>query len=149
MDGTAGRQASVLCISLWVGRPCLMSWGGVYRVWGWWRKRGAVRRRTVLAACIDARMWPLLVPARATWLLQPLDTHVFLSFKACLRREYQAARCRTEDGDVCVRALIVCMCEAVRQVSGRGATAICFCGSVPSGRGKSCCWFGGRGFARV
>ena len=36
---------------------------------------------SVLRACARVRIWPLLVPARLTWLLQPLDTHAFARYK--------------------------------------------------------------------
>ena len=38
-----------------------------------------------LAACRDYDIWPVIIPARMTSLLQPLDTHVFSRFKMFLR----------------------------------------------------------------
>jgi hypothetical protein len=55
----------------------------------------AVRLHTtprVLRACATAGIWPIVVPALMTWLLQPLDTDAFLPFKQRLRELYQSAR---------------------------------------------------------
>ena len=41
--------------------------------------------RDVLEECITRHIWLLRVPARTTWLLQPLDTHAFARYKAYLR----------------------------------------------------------------
>ena len=41
----------------------------------------------VLRAIADAGMWFVCIPARLTWLLQPLDTHAFLRLKRKLRRD--------------------------------------------------------------
>ena len=38
-----------------------------------------------LAACRDYDIWPVVIPARMTSMLQPLDTHVFSRFKMFLR----------------------------------------------------------------
>ena len=35
----------------------------------------------VLQACSRTRVWPVLVPASTTWLLQPLDTHAFAAYR--------------------------------------------------------------------
>ena len=39
----------------------------------------------VVKACFASQLWPVFVPARLTWLLQPCDTHVFLQYKAKLK----------------------------------------------------------------
>ena len=39
----------------------------------------------VLHEIYTAHMWYLLIPARLTWLLQPLDTHAFLKYKRYLK----------------------------------------------------------------
>ena len=52
----------------------------------------------VIAACHAAHIWPIAVPAQMTWLLQPLDTHAFGTYKLRLKEAYQAARAATEDG---------------------------------------------------
>ena len=67
-------------------------------------------------ACVAAGLWPLLVPARTTWLLQRLDTHAFLLYKNCLRRAHQAARLRSDTGDVDIGGLLACVWAALREV---------------------------------
>ena len=70
----------------------------------------------VLVACNAVGIWPLLVPAKTTWLLQPLDTHAFLAFKACLRSLYQQARIRAATGDLNLDQFLSCLCDAIRLV---------------------------------
>ena len=67
----------------------------------------------MLAACTRAGIWMVLVPAKMTWLLQPLDTHVFLLFKACLRRAYQNARIEGETSDLDIAAFLECVYHAI------------------------------------
>jgi hypothetical protein len=79
----------------------------------------AVRLHTtarVLRACADVGIWAVVVPARTTWLLQPLDTDAFLSFKQRLRELYQGARARSADGDVGVDVVLACVYDAIRIV---------------------------------
>ncbi len=68
----------------------------------------------VFRACTATAIWPVLVPAQATWLLQPLDTHGFLSYKVRLQRAYQEARLSTETGEVRIGGLLSCIVTAVR-----------------------------------
>jgi hypothetical protein len=42
----------------------------------------------VLEAFISSGIWPIVVPARLTWMLQPLDTHGFILYKNWLRRAF-------------------------------------------------------------
>ena len=56
--------------------------------------------QAVLQACWAGKLWPIFVPARLTWLLQPCDTHAFLRCKEVLKAEYQKARARTADGQL-------------------------------------------------
>ena len=72
--------------------------------------------RCVFAACQPAGIWPLVVPASLTWLLQPLDTHTFLAHKGRLRAAYQNARIRAVDGEVGVAGLLQCVYEATRSI---------------------------------
>ena len=55
---------------------------------------------TVLQTASQLNIWLLYVPARTTFLLQPLDTHCFASFKMWLRRRFQDARKHGQDGQV-------------------------------------------------
>ena len=83
----------------------------------------AVRIHTtpqVLAACNAMKIWPVLVPAKLTWLLQPLDTDAFLPFKRRLRAAYQDACARSADGTLTTRQFLPCVYDAVNGVlSGR------------------------------
>ena len=71
----------------------------------------------VLRACHRAGIWVVLVPARLTWLMQPLDTHGFQRYKAHLRSQYQDARCRSAgDGDLAIGEFLPCVYSAVKTV---------------------------------
>ena len=70
----------------------------------------------VFTACAAAKLWPLLVPARMTWLLQPLDTHVLSLFKAALQQAFQAARIRAADGRVDLSDLLTSVYAATQLV---------------------------------
>ena len=72
--------------------------------------------RPVFAACRTAGVWPVVVPARATWLLQPLDTHVFRGFKAALRRACVRERVLTADGRLAIAGLLRSLSVAVGEV---------------------------------
>mgnify|MGYP000040310289 FL=1 len=52
----------------------------------------------VLAHASRLGLHVVLVPAGLTWLLQPLDSHTFATFKATLARKQTAARAATEHG---------------------------------------------------
>lgn len=61
-------------------------------------------------------IWPLLVPAKLTWFMQPLDTHAFHAFKCRLRLAYQIARVRTTDGKATVADLFDSIFVAIREI---------------------------------
>ena len=70
----------------------------------------------VVAACHAAGVWPIFVPAKLTWLLQPLDTHAFFAYKLRLMAEYQRRRAETADGQLNVREFLPCVYDAIRFV---------------------------------
>ena len=70
----------------------------------------------VVAECLAQGIWPIIVPAKLTWLLQPLDTHVFLRYKAYLRTAYQSARLMTADGELQVAQFLQVLLETIRHV---------------------------------
>ena len=72
--------------------------------------------RLVILACAAVRVWPILVPAKLTWLLQPLDTHAFAAYKVHLQKAYQLARTRTADGAVGVAELLESAYAAIHNV---------------------------------
>ena len=71
---------------------------------------------TVLQACSNNGIWPMLVPAKTTWLLQPLDTHVFRAFKSALGNFYQEARIRAGRCDLNIGQFLACLYEAMHAV---------------------------------
>jgi hypothetical protein len=68
-----------------------------------------------LHACRATSIWPLVVPAKTTWLIQPLDTGAFSLFKYILKMSYQRARIASADGEVSTLVLVRCVCEAIRK----------------------------------
>ncbi len=89
----------------------------------------AVRLHTaqkVLTACRGARIWPLVIPAKMTWLLQPLDTHAFRSFKAYLQEAYQSARASSATGRLDVDRFLSCVYNAIRYVLQGNRWALSF-----------------------
>ena len=79
---------------------------------------------SVLGACVAAGIWPIVVPARMTWLLQPLDTHCFWSYKLALKKAYQDRRALVVDGRLSVMFFAVrvsrdAWCAAGPLVGGR------------------------------
>jgi hypothetical protein len=72
--------------------------------------------RAALAACATCRIWPVIVPAKTTWLLQPLDTHAFQQYKVYLRRAYQEARIKAGRSDLETSEFLACLYETIRHV---------------------------------
>ena len=71
---------------------------------------------SVLAACLSEGIWPIIAPARMTWLLQPLDTHVFKAYKEYLRAAYQRARLLNGAGDLSMVQFVAALCDTIRHV---------------------------------
>ena len=72
--------------------------------------------RSVAEACWRQGVCLVIVPAKMTWLLQPLDTHAFRLYKQHLREEWQRARQQTLDGDVTVGQCLGALCSTIRHV---------------------------------
>ena len=87
-----------------------------------------------LGACRAAGIWPLLVSARLTWLLQPLDTDGFSLFKNVLQLAYQRARSANPSGSLAMAVFVPCVCEAVRRVFQGRSWARAFDGDGYGGR---------------
>ena len=65
-------------------------------------------------------IWPITIPAKLTWLLQPLDTHVFALFKHKLEDLHHRERVRSSNGDVAFVMFMECIYTAIREsVSSR------------------------------
>ena len=71
---------------------------------------------SVLRAAARAGLWVVIVPAKMTWLLQPLDTDVFSRYKHYLRRRYLQLLCDSHDGRVAATSIILAMNDACREV---------------------------------
>ena len=72
--------------------------------------------RLVLSTCEKMRIWPIVVPSKMTWLLQPLDTHAFLPYKRALEDAYQGARELSRNGDPSIECFMPCIYAASRAV---------------------------------
>ena len=70
--------------------------------------------QAVLQACWAGNLWPVLVPARLTWLLQPCDTHAFLRYKEVLKAQYQKARASTADGQLTIGQFLGALYSTIR-----------------------------------
>lgn len=70
--------------------------------------------KKVFRACSAAGVWPVVVPAKTTWLLQPLDVDAFQQYKAHLKRAYQKARA-SAGGDLSVGQFLGCVYATIRR----------------------------------
>ena len=71
--------------------------------------------RKVLSAARAAGIWVVLIPAKSTWLLQPLDTHGFARYKEYLQKRYQDARIE-HGGDLAISVFLQCVYDTIRRV---------------------------------
>ena len=62
-----------------------------------------------------ASMWYLVIPARLTWLLQPLDTHGFAKYKRYLRNRFQEIVAGAEERTLTQR-MVQLVVETIRVV---------------------------------
>ena len=67
----------------------------------------------VYASAKRMGFWPITIPAKLTWLLQPLDTHVFASFKRRLEDAHHAARVRDARGEVAFPHFMQCVYSTI------------------------------------
>ena len=72
--------------------------------------------RDVLLTCRRAGIWVVCIPPGTTSLLQPLDTHAFARYKACMRSEYQRIHCATDIDIMGVQEVLGCLYVAIRKV---------------------------------
>jgi len=71
---------------------------------------------SVLRAAGTRGIWPIVIPAKVTWLLQPADTHAFSKYKAFLRKAYLKDALESTSGRVSVEKILLAMNDAVRHV---------------------------------
>ena len=62
-----------------------------------------------------ASMWYLVIPARLTWLLQPLDTHGFAKYKRYLRNRFQETVAGAEEANLTQR-MVQLVVQTIRAV---------------------------------
>lgn len=70
----------------------------------------------VLALCRRFHIWVVAVPAKLTWLLQPLDTNGFAAYKARLRKAFQTSRIRSVHGQMDLAGFLRCVEQTIRSV---------------------------------
>ena len=87
-------------------RACLAPFMGAFQpIFAW----DAARQHTtplVFSAARRCGMWPLTIPSKMTWLLQPLDTHTFATFKRKLSDLDRSPCTECLGGEVGVCALV-------------------------------------------
>ena len=70
-----------------------------------------------MRCCRNNGIWPLPVPAKLIWLLQPCDTHMFQRYKLHLRKAYQQRRQAGQvQGALEIKALLGCIYETSEHV---------------------------------
>ena len=72
--------------------------------------------RPFLMALGRARIKYMLIPAKLTWCLQPLDTHVFAQYKAALWKAHQSRTCRSEAGRPSWEMVVGSLVEVIETV---------------------------------
>ena len=72
--------------------------------------------KRVLNTCHAVGIWPIILPAKLTWLLQPCDTHAFQAYKLHLRAVYQARRGESATGELTVSEFLPCVYDTIRAV---------------------------------
>ena len=69
----------------------------------------------VMTDIAPASMWYSAIPARLTWMLQPLDTHGFAEYKRYLRNEFQDTVAGADEANLTQR-MVRLVFEPVRAV---------------------------------
>ena len=82
--------------------------------------------KSALAACRDYDIWPVIIPARMTGLLQPLDTHVFCRFKMFLRTRLHQIMLTGANEDLTSEQVIDALLHAMKGVLQKNAWAPAF-----------------------
>ena len=72
--------------------------------------------KSTLAACREYDIWPVIIPARMTSLLQPLDTHVFCRFKMFLRTRLHQIMLTGANEDLTSEQVIDALLHAMKGV---------------------------------
>ena len=71
----------------------------------------------VLNAFSAVHLLPFIIPAKTTWALAPLDTHVFSCFKAAVQEYYDRARASAAEGEeVDMVVFVTCVRKAISDI---------------------------------
>ena len=70
----------------------------------------------VFRAAARAHIWLVVIPAKMTGLVQPLDTHVFYKFKMYLRQKFMESATQSATGRVPTESVIMATNDAVRYI---------------------------------
>ena len=70
----------------------------------------------IFNASYRAGLWSVLIPPKETFLLQTLDTHVFVLLKLFLQKAAQDARIRSPNGELDIGSLVSSVCSAIRTI---------------------------------
>ena len=79
-----------------------------------------------LAACREYDIWPVIIPARMTSMLQPLDTHVFSRFKMFLRTRLHQLMLSGANEDLTSEQVVDALLHAMKGVLQRHSWAPAF-----------------------
>ena len=85
--------------------------------------------KACLRAAATAGVWVLPIPAKTTWLLQPLGTHVFARYKAYLRNRCQQCLADHPDGVVSATSVLHAIADACAVVLPQQPWAAAFEGN--------------------
>ena len=72
--------------------------------------------KVALRAAAKHRIWPIIIPASTTSLLQPLDTHVFARFKLCLRQQFNSTMMENENKDMTAQEVLHSLAVTIKMV---------------------------------
>ncbi len=71
---------------------------------------------TVIREASRLGIWTCVIPAKCTWLLQPLDTDAFATYKQYLRARYVELVSEDAQGELVTEAVVACIGEVCRRV---------------------------------
>ena len=123
-SGWVNKDFLVKYVKLLAG--CLEPFASQYQPILLWDALPAHCAPSVLRAAGRAGLWVVIVPAKMTWLLQPLDTDAFSRYKQYLRRRYLELLCDAHDGCVAATSIILAMNDSCRKVFQGHAWAAAF-----------------------
>ena len=96
----------------------------------------------VLAEALAQDIWPCIIPASTTSVLQPLDTHVFARFKFFLRTRLHQLMITGENKDLTSEEVLDALMHSMKGVLQRNEWALTFAktGSVQCSKSGSMYW---------